>query len=103
MSVVVLNEENFKEEVLESKEPVLVDFFATWCGPCQMMSPILDELSEEEKSIKICKIDTDEAEDIAREYGIMTIPCIIAFKDGKELNRSIGVVDKKSLLGLLEE
>ena len=68
-----------------------------------MMSPILDELSEEEKSIKICKIDTDETEDIAREYGIMTIPCIIAFKDGKELNRSIGVVDKKSLLGLLEE
>ena len=103
MSVIVLNEDNFEEEVLKSSEPVLVDFFATWCGPCQMMSPILDELSEEEKSVKICKIDTDENMNLAKEYGIMTIPCIIAFKDGKELNRSIGVVDKKSLLSLLEE
>ncbi len=102
MSVVILNEDNFEEEVLKSDKPVLVDFFATWCGPCQMMSPILDKMSEKE-DVKICKIDTDEAEDLAREYGIMSIPCIIAFKDGKEVNRSIGLTDEKSLLKLLED
>ncbi|MBQ6539361.1 MAG: thioredoxin [Bacilli bacterium] len=103
MGVIVLNEDNFEEEVLKSNEPVLVDFFATWCGPCQMMSPILDKMSEEEKGIKICKIDTDDNMNLAKEYGIMTIPCIIAFKDGKELNRSIGLTDEKSLLKLLED
>ena len=103
MSVVVLNEDNFKEEVLESKEPVLVDFFATWCVPCKMMSPILDKFSEETDGVKVCKIDTDEAMNLAREYGIMSIPCIIAFKDGKEVNRSVGLTDKKGLLKLLED
>ena len=102
MSVIVLNKDNFKNEVLECKESVLVDFYADWCGPCQMMSPILDELSEEEKNIKVCKIDTDEAMDIAKEYGVMTIPCIIAFKDGKEINRSIGLVNKDELLKLFD-
>ena len=79
MSVIALNKDNFKEEILDSKELVLVDFYADWCGPCKMMSPILDELSEEE-NIKVCKIDTDEEIELAKEYGVMTIPCIIAFK-----------------------
>ena len=101
MSVIVLNKDNFKEEVLDYKEVVLVDFYADWCGPCKMMSPILDELSEEEK-IKVCKIDTDEEIELAKEYGVMTIPCIIAFKEGKEINRSIGLVSKDELLKLFK-
>ena len=99
MSVIVLNKDNFKEEILDYKELVLVDFYADWCGPCKMMSPILDELSEEE-NIKVCKIDTDEEIELAKEYGVMTIPCIIAFKEGKEINRSIGLVSKDELLKL---
>ena len=102
MSVVELNKDNFKEEVLDYKGSVLVDFFATWCGPCRMLSPIVDKLSEE-VDFKVCKIDTDEAEDIAREFGIMSIPCVIAFKDGKEINRSVGLVDKNTLLKLMED
>ena len=101
MSVIALNKDNFKEEILDSKELVLVDFYADWCGPCKMMSPILDELSEEE-NIKVCKIDTDEEIELAKEYGVMTIPCIIAFKEGKEINRSIGLVSKDELLKLFK-
>ena len=102
MSVVKLNKDNFEKEVLNSKGKVLVDFYATWCGPCMMLSPIVDQLSEE-VDFKVCNIDTDEAEEIAREFGIMSIPCIIAFKDGKEVNRSIGLTDKNGLLKLLED
>ena len=101
MSVIVLNKDNFKEEILDYKELVLVDFYADWCGPCKMMSPILDELSEEE-NIKVCKIDTDEEIELAKEYGVMTIPCIIAFKEGKEINRSIGLVNKDELLKIID-
>ncbi len=101
MSVIVLNKDNFKEEVLNYKELLLVDFYADWCGPCKMMSPILDELSEEE-NIKVCKIDTDEEIELAKEYGVMTIPCIIAFKEGKDINRSIGLVSKDELLKLFK-
>lgn len=100
MSAIILNKDNFKEEVLDYKELVLVDFYADWCGPCKMISPIIDELSEE-KNIKVCKINTDEAIELAKEYGVMTIPCIIAFKDGKEINRSIGLVNKDELLKLI--
>ncbi len=103
MSVIELNEENFKEEVLESDKPVLVDFYATWCGPCKMMSPIVDKFAEENDNIKVCKIDTDEAMDISKEYGIMSIPCIISFKDGKEFKRNVGLTDKNTLSKLLED
>lgn len=102
MSVVKLTKDNFEEEVLNSKGKVLVDFYATWCGPCMMLSPIVDQLSDE-VDFKVCNIDTDEAEDIARQFGIMSIPCVIAFKDGKEFNRSVGLVDKNTLLKLMEE
>ena len=98
-----INKDNFKTEVLESDKSVLVDFYATWCGPCRMMEPILEEMSEEESDIKFCKIDTDEAMELAKEYGIMTIPCIIAFKDGNEINRSVGLTDKSNLLKLFDK
>lgn len=87
----------FKEKVLDSKGYVYVDFFATWCGPCKMLSPIMDEVSEEET---VYKVDTDEEEELALEYGIMSIPCVILFKDGKEYKRSVGLTSKDSILGM---
>ena len=80
--------EDFKEII---KERVLVDFYATWCGPCKMLSPLLENISKE---IKIVKVDVDKNEDLAREYGIMSIPCIILFEKGKEIKRNIGFVEE---------
>ena len=100
MSVKQLNVEEFKKEVLEAKEPVLVDFFANWCGPCKMLAPIMEEISE---THKVFKVDTDEAGDLAMEYGIMSIPCVILFKDGKEVNRSVGLRTKEDLLKMVDE
>ena len=90
---------DFKKEVLESKEPVLVDFYADWCGPCRMLGPIMEEISKEHK---VFKINTDDEQDLAMEYGIMSIPCVIAFKDGKEINRSVGLADKDTILNLIK-
>jgi len=95
----VLTKDEFKKEVLESKEPVLVDFYADWCGPCKMLGPVMEEIS---KDHKVFKVNTDDEEELAMEYGIMSIPCVIAFKDGKEVNRSIGLVDKDTILNLIK-
>ena len=95
----VLNSEEFKKEVLESKETVLVDFYADWCGPCKMLAPIMEEIS---KDHKVFKVNTDDEEELAMEYGIMSIPCVIAFKDGIEVNRSVGLVDKDTILNLIK-
>ena len=93
----------FEEKVLKSDKVVIVDFYATWCGPCKVMSTIIDEVAKEAKDFIVYKLDVDDADDLAREYGIMSIPCVISFKDGKELKRSVGLVDKKTILGLVEE
>ncbi len=95
----VLNKEEFEKEVLGSKEPVLVDFYADWCGPCKMLAPVMDEIS---KDHKVFKVNTDDEEELAMEYGIMSIPCVIAFKNGVEINRSIGLVDKDTILDLIK-
>ena len=95
----VLNSEEFKKEVLDSKEPVLVDFYADWCGPCKMLAPVMDEIS---KDHKVFKVNTDDEEELSMEYGIMSIPCVIAFKDGKEINRSVGLVDKDTILDMIK-
>ncbi len=95
----VINKEEFKKEVLGSKEPVLVDFYADWCGPCRMMGPVMEEVSKE---YKVFKVNTDNEEELAAEYGIMSIPCVIAFKDGKEINRSIGYVSKDKIIDLIK-
>lgn len=89
----------FEEEVLKSKEIVLVDFYADWCGPCKMLSPILEEIADEHN---IYKVNVDDEEELAYKYGVMSIPCVIAFKDGKELKRSIGFVEKDFLLELFK-
>lgn len=96
-----IKEDNFKEEVLDQKGPVLVDFFATWCGPCKMQSRILDNLGSDFKDVKICKCDVDEAPAIAESYGIQTIPTIMVFRDGEVSNRVSGVMQESSLKRLL--
>ena len=95
----VITKEEFEKEVLGSKEPVLVDFYADWCGHCKMLAPVMEEIG---KDHKVFKVNTDEEEELAMEYGIMSIPCVIAFKDGVEINRSIGFVDKETILNLIK-
>ena len=91
--------DNFEQEVLKSEKPVLVDFYADWCGPCQMMGPVIEEIAEELKEkAKVGKINVDENPEIAVEYNVMSIPTLIIFKDGKEIKRFVGVTDKEELL-----
>jgi len=98
-----ITSENFEKEVLNSEMPVLVDFYATWCGPCKMMAPIVDEIEKElQGRVKVCKIDVDESRDLAMEYQIMTIPTFIVFKDGNVVNKTIGLQVKNELLELLK-
>ena len=97
MSVINLTTENFEEEVLNAKEPVLVDFWATWCGPCQTMGPVVDELAQELTDVKVGKVNVDEQMVLAREYKVMSIPTFLVFKDGKVAERTLGVQEKSEL------
>ena len=98
-----LSSENFEKEVLNSQQLVLVDFYADWCGPCKIMAPIIEELANElQGKAKVGKINVDENQDLAMEYGIMSIPTIVIFNKGKELKRLIGVKSKSELLSFLE-
>jgi len=95
---VEVNGNNFKQEVLESTVPVLVDFWAPWCMPCRMLAPIIEKLAEEnEGKLKVCKLNTDENQNIAAQYGIQGIPTLIVFKEGKEVGRTVGVMSKEKL------
>lgn len=97
-----ITSENFEQEVLNSELPVLVDFFATWCGPCKMMSPIVEQIEKEmEGKVKVYKIDTDEEQELAIKYGIMSIPTFIIFKEGKVSATAVGMRDKEELIKLL--
>ena len=101
MSVMELTEETFDAEVLQEEKFVIVDFWATWCTPCQMLSPILEETAAERSDIKVCKLNVDEAPNIAEKYGIMSIPALMFFKDGQLVDESIGVISKDRLLSFL--
>ena len=102
MSVLSLNEKNFEEEALKSEKPVLIDFWASWCGPCKMMSPVVDEIAEEfGETIKVCKINIDEERNLAAKYNVMSIPTFIALKNGKEVGRTIGVQEKEEITRML--
>ena len=94
-----INGEEFQKLVIDSKETVLVDLYADWCGPCKMLAPIMDEISEEHT---VYKVNVDNESEIAQQFGIMSIPCVIAFKDGKEASRSVGFTDKESLLEMIK-
>lgn len=102
MAVIKVTTDSFKSEVLGSDKVVLADFNADWCGPCRMLAPIIEEISEEREDVKVVGINTDDEEALAVEYGIYSIPCLIVFKDGKEVKRSMGFQSKEALLGLLE-
>ena len=102
MSFVNLNSENFTKEVLEEQKPVLIDFWADWCSPCKMMAPVVEEISESmSDTVKVCKVNIDENEELAEEYGIMSIPTFIVIKNGKETGRTVGVQSKEELLKIL--
>ena len=102
-NVVMLNEDNFRQEVLKSEMPVLVDFWAAWCGPCKMVGPIVEELANDYVGkAKVCKLNVDDCGRIAQSYGVMSIPTLILFKDGQEVNRIVGFRPKAELAKLLE-
>ena len=101
MSVLKITNSNFREDVLNSEKITIVDFYADWCGPCKMMSPIIDKIAEENKEVKVGKLNVDEAQDIAIKYNVMSIPTIIIFKNGMEFKRFVGVTSKSEILNAL--
>lgn len=101
MEIIHADENNFNDLVMSGK--VLVDFFATWCGPCKMLTPILEELASDRSDTKIVKVDVDECEKIARQFGIMSIPTLIKFVDGKIIDKKVGFISKEELTTWLEQ
>lgn len=102
MSIVSINSNNFESEVLNANSVVLVDFWADWCGPCRMLAPILEEISDERADVKICKVNVDEESELATKYNIMSIPTIIVFKDGEIFKRVVGAQSKQAILSILD-
>lgn len=101
MSVMNITKNNFQEEVINSEKPVLLDFWAEWCGPCRMMSPVVDEIAEERSDIKVGKINVDAQQELAAKFGIMSIPTLVVMKEGKIVNQSVGAGPKSRILAML--
>ena len=102
MNVIKVTNDTFEKEVLNSNIPVLVDFYADWCGPCKMLSPTVDEVANENDDIKVVKVNVDEAQDVAIKYQVMSIPTLVVIKNGNEVNRSVGVIDKEEILSMIK-
>ena len=101
MSVIHINQNNFSSEVLQSDQPVLLDFWASWCGPCRMVSPILDEIAAERSDIKVGKVNVDEQPELAAQFGVMSIPTLVVMKNGRVVNQAVGARPKAQILGML--
>ena len=101
MSAVHITKDNFNTEVLQSDRTVLLDFWASWCGPCRMVSPIVDEIADERSDILVCKINVDEQRELAAQFGVMSIPTLVVIKNGQEVQRSVGARPKNQILAML--
>ncbi len=101
MSVIEINGNNFESEVLNSDKVVLADFNAQWCGPCKMLKPIIDSIADERKDVKVVSIDIDEEDELAEKYEVFSIPCVVVFKNGEEVRRSVGFKQKQEILNLI--
>jgi thioredoxin 1 len=101
MSYINITNQNFNEEVLQSDKPVLIDFWASWCGPCRMIAPIVEEIAEERSDIKVGKINVDEEPELATRFGIMSIPTLVVMRDGEMVNKLVGARPKNQILDML--
>ena len=103
MSVIKLTAENFEVEAVKSEKPVFIDFYADWCGPCKMVSPIVDQIAEERDDVKICKVNVDDAPEIAAMFGVQSIPTLVVMKDGKVAAAKMGAMPKAQLVAFIDE
>jgi len=102
MSVITITKENFESEVIKSSTPVLVDFWAPWCGPCRMLSPVVDKLADELSEVKVCKVNIDEQPELASAFNVMSIPTLVVIKNGKASATSVGVVSREKIIDMLK-
>ncbi len=100
-SVLNINKDNFEREVMESKQPVLLDFYAPWCGPCRMVAPAMEEIANEREDIKVGKVDIEDQKELADRFGVLSVPALVVMKDGKIINRAIGARPKEDILSLV--
>ena len=102
MEILKVTSSNFESEVLNSSKTVLIDFYADWCGPCKRLAPIVEEIAKENENVKVVKIIVDDAQDLAVKYQVMSIPTLVVIKDGKEVNRVVGLTDKSEILNIIK-
>ena len=102
MSVITITKENFEQEVINSEQPVPVDFWASWCGPCKMLAPVIDEIAGEVRDAKVGKVNVDEQGELAARFGVMSIPTLIVFKNGEVAAKTVGVQPKQAVLDMLK-
>ena len=102
MAIIEVNKDNFEDEVLKSNVPVLADFNAEWCGPCRAMKPMLEEIAKSDPGYKIVSIDIDDQDELADDYEVSSIPCLVVFRDGEEVNRSVGLISRDAIAELME-
>lgn len=101
MSAININKSNFQSEVMNSNKPVLLDFWAPWCGPCRMVAPVVEEIAAEHSDIKVGKVNVDEQPELASQFGVMSIPTLVVMKNGRIVNQAVGAMPKQTILGML--